>query len=361
MAVVAVVVGIALVAGPRLLSRHPSVELGARQPGYLASLPELRERAARAAAGDEPYAAALADLLADAATLRDKQPDPQEPLEISGTEGPFVDDAAAAYGLALAWAVTADEAYARASAAIIDAWVSTTKTTIGTCPDDGSCQTSLIISRTAPDFVFAADLLRGSSAFPAADEAAFRAWLTRVILPAASELANNWGDAGTLLRIVATDYLGDTAGLRAAVDTWFLQQDRVAADGHIPEETRRGVDGMGYTQEALQYRIAAAVILERYGVDLWAYGGEGGATLRDAVDYLAAYWARPASWPWAASVDRPSTGPAWELAFEHVHSPAYVPIIEERRPFGIQGHSALRWTTLTNGIPLDSPPTPSPS
>jgi hypothetical protein len=37
-----------------------------------------------------------------------------------------------------------------------------------------------------------------------------------------------------------------------------------------------------------------------------------------------------------------------------------VPIIEERRPFGSQGHSALRWTTLTNGISLDERPTGAP-
>jgi alginate lyase len=359
--IAAAVVVVVVVAGRAISSRHPTIDLGPRNPGYLASPAELRERAQLAAAGVEPYLSAVADLLVYANAKIKAHARPQEPLQIQGTEGPFVDDTAAAYGLALAWAVTGDETYARASAEFIMAWVRTTRTTVGTCPDDGRCQTSLIIGRTGPAFVFAADLLGDSSAFPAADQAAFREWLSAVILPAASVLPNNWGDAGTFLRIVATHYLGDTSGLRDAIERWFVQQDRVAADGHIPEETRRGPEGIGYTQEALQYRIGAAVVAERYGLDLWTYRGEGGATLWDAVDYLAGYWSRPGAWPWDANADRPSTGPFWEIAFQRARDPAFVPIIEERRPFGSQGHSALRWTTLTNGIPLDERPTAPPS
>jgi hypothetical protein len=358
--VIALVVGLVL-AGRGPLSRHPTTELGLRAPGYLVSVAELQDRARRAASGDEPYASAIADLLEYASATVDRAPRPEEPLQIDGTEGPFVDDSAAAYGLALAWVVTGDDAYATASAGHIDAWVRTTRTTVGTCPDDGRCQTSLIIGRTAPGFIFAADLLAGSAAFPPEDAAAFREWLRTVILPAASELQNNWGDAGTFLRVAATDYLGDMDGLRAAIERWYVQQDRIAADGHIPEETRRDRSGMSYTQEALQYKVAAAVIVGRYGLDAWSYRGEGGATLEDAVDYLASFWSRPTAWPWDPNVERPSTGPFWEMAFQRSRDPAFVPIIEERRPFGSQGHSALRWTTLTNGIPLDERPTGTPS
>jgi hypothetical protein len=357
--VIALVVGL-LLAGRGVLSRHPPIDLGARSPGYLTSVAELQDRARRAASGEEPYASAVADLLDDASRTVNRAPRPEEPLQIEGTEGPFVDDSAAAYGLALAWVITGDDAYATASAGYIDAWVRTTRTTVGTCPDDGRCQTSLIIGRTAPGFIFAADLLAGSSAFTSEDAAAFRAWLRTVILPAASELPNNWGDAGTFLRVAATDYLGDTDGLRSAIERWYVQQDRIAADGHIPEETRRGTSGMSYTQEALQYKVGAAVIAGRYGLDLWAYRGEGGATLEVAIDYLASYWFRPTAWPWDPNVERPSTGPFWEIAFQRSRDPAFVPIIEERRPFGSQGHSALRWTTLTNGISLDERPTGAP-
>ena len=355
--VVAIVAGLGLAILAGFMSRGgptrlESIRLGTRTPGELVSIDELRDRVARATAGEQPYKDAVGDLLDYAASTVSQEPRPQQPLEIRATEGPFVDDTAAAYGLALAWVVTGDDRYATASAGFIDAWVRTTKTTIGTCPDDGSCQTSLIIGRTAAGFVFAADLLRGSSAFPAADETAFRDWLRAVILPTASQLPNNWGDAGTFLRIVATDYLGDTDGLRAAIERAYVQQDRIAADGHIPEETRREASGISYTQEALQYKVGSAVIAGRYGIDLWGYRGAGGATLQDAIDYLARYWSGKEAWPWDADPERPSTGPLWEIAFEQTRDPAFVPIIEQRRPFGSQGHSALRWTTLTNGIPL---------
>lgn len=355
-AIIALVVAIGVALTSRSVVVHPGITLGPRADGYLASADALRARSELAAAGTEPYAAAVADLLADADAALRREPRPQEPLEIAGTDGPFVDDSATAYGLALAYAVTGDDAYATAAAHYIDAWVSITRTTVGTCPDDGRCQTSLIIGRTAPAFVFAADLIADHPAFDASARAAFAAWLRDVILPTASTLENNWGDTGSFLRITITDYLGDEVGLRAAIEQWYTQADRIASDGHLPEETRRGSSGISYTQEALQYRVGAALIAARRGVDLWSYRGAGGATLRDAIDYLAGYWSRPADWPWDGGATTPSTGPFWEIAYQRFEDPRYVPIILERRPYGAQGHSALRWTTLTNGIPLPGTP-----
>src|SRR6476661_7240968 len=84
-ALVVVVLGaaLALVAGQALSSRHPSVQLGARAPGDLASIDELHDRAARAASGEEPYASAVADLVEYANATVALAPRPQEPLEIS--------------------------------------------------------------------------------------------------------------------------------------------------------------------------------------------------------------------------------------------------------------------------------------
>ncbi len=333
--------------------RAPVLVPGERSPGYLVSLDELRDRARLAADGVEPYAEAVEDLLGWAADAVGEAPRPQEPLDIDGTEGPWVDDTAAAYGLALAWGVTQDDRYAEAAAARIMAWVDTTTTTRDACPDRGQCQTALIVSRTAPGFVFAADLLATSGALDASDLAGFRTWLARVILPSASRLENNWGDAGAFTAVVLTDYLGDRDGLIAALEQWRVQTDRIAADGHLPEETRRGSSGMSYTQEALQYRVGVAAIAERFELDLWTFRGTGGATVEEAIDYLAGYWARPEAWPWAADARVPSTGPFWEIAYAHRPEPAYVPIILDRRPYGAQGHSALRWTTLTNGVPIE--------
>jgi len=319
--------------------------------GYLVSLAELRSRVVRAKAGEEPEASALRDLLkwADEAVLG--QPKPKEPLRINGTTGSFVDDSATAYGLALAWGATGDTRYAAAARSFVMAWVTTTRTLENTCPDRG-CQTSLIIGRTAPGFVFAMDLLGSSGVVSAADSATFREWLGTVILPAASLRPSNWGDAGAFLRAVANDYLDDRSGFDAAIATWHQHLDLVAPDGHIPEEVRRASAGLSYTQEALMYKLAVARIAERRGIDLWDASGSAGGTLKKAVDFMATAWSQPDQWQYDPHVTVPAPGPGWELAYAHWPIPTYAAIFESDRPFGGNGHSAVRWTTLTNGIPI---------
>jgi hypothetical protein len=314
--------------------------------GYLAGA-ELGQRTQLASQGVEPYKSAVSNVISFANGKLSSSPKPQQPLNISGTTGPFVDDTATAYGLALAYSVTGNVKYAQKSRDFIMAWVQTTKSTSNTCPNSGSCQTSLIIGRVGAGFVFAAQLIKPSGALSAADDQAFRVWLRNVILPTASVRINNWGDAGTFLRVAVTDYLGDSAGFSAAIAKWKSLVDLIASDGHIPEETRRGSSGINYTQEALDYKVAVALIAQRRGIDLWSYG-----RFKQAVDYVAPYVMNPSAWPWATGASA-SIHPLWEIAYQRWRSPAYQPIIAKRRPYGADGHSAVRWVTLTNGIPFN--------
>jgi Alginate lyase len=330
----------------------PSPSLPPPVGGYLATRDDLVARAALAVAGKAPYRAAVADLKAWARQAVVRRPNPATRLRIKGTEGPFVDDTATAYGLALTYVITGDKQYGEAAARFIMAWVDTTTSTRDTCRNDGSCQTSLIIGRTAPGFVFAADLLRDSGLLDSAAEGRFRTWLRKVILPTASELPNNWGDAGTFTRVAVTDYLGDKAGFAAALEKWRSLMDLVAADGHIPLEVARGSAGMGYTQEALDYKVAVAVIASRRGVDLWSYVGKDGGSLKRAVDYLARYMRNKSGWPWTNHVRRRPPSDMWELVYARWHDSDYRRLVNERRPYGVLGHSAVRWTTVTNGIPI---------
>ena len=321
--------------------------------GYLVPPADLADRAAKASKGVEPWASAKADLLKDADRAIPPAPHPAASLDIPDTEGPFVDDTATAYGLALAYSVTGDVRYAEAARDYIMAWVGTTKRLLNVCPDDGACQTSLIVGRVAPGFVFAADLIRPADVMTAADEAAFRDWLRDLILPGLSERPSNWGDAGNFSRAVITDYLGDTVGFAKALDEWKQRIDLIQADGHIPEEVRRGDDGMSYTQEALQYKLAVARLAELRGVDLWTYVGKDGGSLRGAIDMLRSYWFQPETWPWDPHVRVPSPSPMWEIAYQHWQDPAWPEVFAGDRPFGEFGHAAIRWTTLTNGIPIE--------
>jgi hypothetical protein len=320
--------------------------------GYFVSTQELRQRVAEAAHGDAPMAVAADDLLSWAAGAATESAHPVQPLVVVGTENVFVDDATRAYGLGLAYAASGDERFADAAAGTIRAWVETARSADDTCTDDGGCHTTLSISRAAPGLVFGASLIADSTAWSPHDDAAFRAWLRTVILPAASERTNNWGDAGTFMRVAVSDYLGDQAAFDAAIAKWRSMLDLVEADGRIPEEARRGAAGISYTQEALQYKIAVARMAELRGIDLWDAVGANGGSLKTALDRLAYYFAHPDEWPDATNADVPVAGPAWEIAYAHWPEPAWAPIVAAVRPYGDRGHSAIRWTTFTNGVPI---------
>ena len=312
---------------------EPSGSVAPAVSGYLADRADIVQRVTWAKDGVEPFATGLRDLLAFADKARRDDPRPREPLNISGTDGPFVDDAAAAYGLAIAYVATGDVTYAEATSRYLMAWATTTKTTRNTCKGGGDCLTSLIISRNAPGFAFAADLIAPSGSMTAADEMTFRTWLRDVILPTASERDNNWGDAGTFARIALTAYLGDAEGFDSAVARWRAMMDLVAADGHIPEEVRRGSSGIMYTQEALQYKVGAAVIAARRGIDLWDYEGKSGGTLHDSIDYLVSYLHEPDRWPWDDDAEFPTPSPMWELVYAHWSDPSYIDLLMADRPF----------------------------
>jgi hypothetical protein len=359
--IAAVLVGVAVVGAttPDGTALPPGVAIGTASvppspsaDGYLISIEELRERGKLASEGVPPYAEAVADLLHWADGAVDDRPSPVEPLVVEGTENPLVDDARRAYGLGLAYGLTGEERYAEAARATIRAYVDTSVATADTCTDNGGCHTSLIIGRVGAGFVFGADLIADSEAWTADDHTRFSAWLKDVLIPAASERINNWGDAGTFLRVVGNDYIGDKAAFDAAIDKWRSLVDLIEADGRIPEEVRRGSAGISYTQEALQYKIAVARIAERRGINLWDYQGAAGGSLRAAIDRLASYWDRPQDWPDHPRAVVPSPGPVWEIAYAHWQDPRWTPIVLDGRPYGDRGHSAIRWTTLTNGIPI---------
>jgi hypothetical protein len=359
--IVAVIVGLVVVLGnlptgrplPVVGTSPPSSPVAARDAGYLVGHDELTRRRDLAERGEEPYSAAAEDLLDWADDAVSDEARPTHPLVVKGTDNPFVRDARRAYGLGLAFAFTGEERYAQAARRTIRAWVDTAVATADTCPDSGGCHTSLILGRAGPGFAFGADLIADSDAWTQADTEDLQAWLHDVLLPAASTRPNNWGDAGTFLRVVAADYAGDEVEFSAAIDKWRSLIDLIEENGRIPEEVRRGVSGIQYTQEALQYKVAVAAIAERRGIDLWEHVGAKGGSLKAALDRLAYYWHRPEEWPDHDDPDVPSPGPVWELAYGHWQDPDWVEIMLEGRPYGDRGHSAIRWTTLTNGVPVD--------
>ncbi|MEO6579433.1 MAG: alginate lyase family protein [Candidatus Limnocylindria bacterium] len=315
----------------------------------------MRRRDALAEQGLEPYRTAVDALTTEAELAAKREPRPRNPLDARTRS--FVTDTHDAYTLALAWAITGEERYARHSAQFIMSWVRGVAETKDTCEAGGGndCAASLLISRSAPGFVFASDLLDGSGALSADEVGELEDWMRTLILPAASIRTNNWGDAGTFMRLAVAEFIGDEAAFDAAIEDWRRLMDLVEPDGEIPEETRRGSLGLLYTQGAISYKVASAAIAERRGIDLWDYEGANGGTLRDAIDTFVRYWADPDAWPWHdGRMNIPTVDPAWELIYQHWPTEPYAVMLGTERPFGTANPSAIIWTTLTHGEPIVS-------
>jgi hypothetical protein len=179
----------------------------------------------------------------------------------------------------------------------------------------------LALARNLQGYVLAADLidLRGYSA---ADDAAFRSWLSGVRRAAMTECTNliachekrpnNWGTHSGAARIAADIYLGDGADLaRAAKVVRGYLGDRAAyagfkygelswqanpsapvginppgatkngvnIDGVLPDDQRRGgvccaLVKENYAYEALQGIVTSAYLLSRQGYDAWNWSNQ---------------------------------------------------------------------------------------
>ena len=121
--------------------------------------------------------------------------------------------------------------------------------------------------------------------------------------------------------------------------------DAVPADGHLPDEVRRGKDGMAYSQEALQYKLATARIAELRGPTCGRTWARAARRLRTAVDLLAGYWFKSADWPYDPAVRVPTPSPMWEIAYQHWHEAAWPAI------FAATARSGWRATRRSAGRP----------
>ncbi|MCC6734981.1 MAG: alginate lyase family protein [Bauldia sp.] len=156
-------------------------------------------------------------------------------------------------------------------------------------------------------------ILERAGAMDAAATAAFRAWLEEYLVwlrtspqgTAERPGRNNHGTCYDLQLGAIAAWLGDVPVLLEMlrrVRSRLL--DQFAADGSQPEELKR-TQSQHYAAFNLQSWLNLARLAESCGVDLFAFEGKDGRSLRRGLDWLLPLLSAP-SWPWpqAEAFDR---------------------------------------------------------
>jgi hypothetical protein len=161
----------------------------------------------------------------------------------------------------------------------------------------------LVMTYAGTGLVIAGELLYNYEGWNATDKAKFFQWVTNVHMKASNEIktrANNWGDWGRLGAILTAHLLDNTQQLESTIA--LIKSDlfhKIAQDGHMPEETVRGANGIWYTYFSLAPMTAACwVAYQTTKENLFTNYSQGNASIKLALDYLYYYNLHPDQWPW---------------------------------------------------------------
>jgi hypothetical protein len=249
--------------------------------------------------------------------------------------------------LALAYALTGHEPYARHAAVLLQAWVLDPRTRMNTnlnfgqfVPgrNDGRPE-GVIETRGLMQVVDAVGLLAGAPSWTERDAEGMRAWFGDYLAwlresPLGrdeSRARNNhgsWYDAqvATYALFVGDDrlareVLGSVGERRVAV--------QVEPDGRQPLELAR-TKSFGYSVMNLEALVTLASLGERVGVDLWHYRSPDGRSIRTALDWLIPYATGEEPWPHEqiAEMGAGRMIPLLRRATHAYHEPGYERVIE---------------------------------
>ncbi len=212
-----------------------------------------------------------------------------------------------AYACALAYRLGGDKKYGKKAIYFLNAWAEQNK---GYSEADGP----LVMAYSGPGLLIAADLMKDQKIWKAKNQKTFRAWTSNVYQRASNEIRNrknNWADWGRYGSVLSAVYLEDademTENIRLIKSDLF---EKIAADGHMPEEVRRQDRGLWYTYFSLAPITAACwVILQAEGTDLLHWKEEG-RSVKLGLDYLLKFVKDPTAWPWHDN-QRPGSPDSW--------------------------------------------------
>lgn len=305
----------------------------------------------------EPYYQAYLQLLAFADTALAQK---QHALTDFAVPGFYVDpdghrnnskslqsDSFNAYACALAYRLSGKKKYGKKAIYFLNAWADKNK---GYSEADGP----LVMSYSGPGLLIAADLMKDQPIWKASQQASFTNWVATVYRKASNEIRNrknNWADWGRYGSVLSAVYLDDAEEM--AENIRLIKSDlfeKIAADGHMPEEVRRQDRGLWYTYFSLAPITAACwVILQAEGTDL-LHWKENGQSIQLGLDYLLHFVKDPDKWPWHPK-QRPGSPESWpgnlfEAMEEIYDDPEYGTYAKPARPVSYPIHH-FAWTFPT--------------
>lgn len=256
-------------------------------------------------------------------------------------------DAFDAYASALAFSLSGKEEYASNAIRFLNAW--SYKNT-GYSQADGS----LVMAYSGTAMVMAAELLYNTPQWKAADKAQFSNWVSNVYKRACNEIRNrknNWADWGRFGSLLSANFLNDFAEVEENIRLIKSDlADKIAEDGSMPHETRRGANGIWYTYFSLAPITAACwVVYNSTGENLFTWSQDG-RSLKRALDYLYRYTLQPESWPWFEKPNRGSPnrwpGNLFEALSDIYNEQNYAAYSDPARPVSYPVHH-FAWTFPT--------------
>lgn len=223
--------------------------------------------------------------------------------------------------MAMAYALTGDEGYARWGHELLRTWFLDAETAMR--PNLNHAQavpgvsdgrgTGIIDTHPFAELVDALVLLESSPAFPESDRVALRRWFaaflewlqTSPLGAHESAARNNHGTAFDLQVAAILGYLGESEPLRELLESSVKARinSQIQPDGAQPHELAR-TRTWSYCTENLEHFFKLARIGERVGVDLFHYTSPEGGSLKNALDFVLpgvcdqTRWSHPQSTAW---------------------------------------------------------------
>jgi hypothetical protein len=304
---------------------------GFAHPGLLDSMAELSLMREKIRAGAEPWRSGYSQIPSFLAHA-------PRPVEIyrdgAGHTGDSQDvnqvrlceDAQAAYGSALHWIATGEEAHARKAMDILNAWSGTLREV--KTSGDGSLSTCY----GWPGMIYAAEILRHTwGGWPPAEQARFKAVLLERVWPATARAErkdnqNNHTSLALLCRLAIAVYADDRPRFEQVLERLRQQIRHYCYPSGECVETPRD---LWHAQMGLAPLVAAAEFAWHQGADLYALDGN---RLLSCVEWHIPFILGDRKAPWPKAFDSPyydppakprETGKAWafyELVYNHYHN-----------------------------------------